>query len=220
MSRGPIPIDERLYSYLLDVGVREHPVLRDLRLATERHPRASCQISADEGALLGQIVRMLGAKRTIEVGVFTGYSSIAVALALPDDGRIVACDVSEEFTNVAREHWKKAGVEGKIDLRIAPATETLDALLRDGGADAYDFAFIDADKSSYDAYYERCLKLVRRGGVIAIDNVLWSGKVADPSVNDADTAALRALNAKIRSDERVDLCLATVADGLTLAIRR
>lgn len=220
MSRGPIPIDERLYSYLLGVGVREHPVLRELREATGRHPRASCQISADEGALLAQLVRMLGAKRTIEVGVFTGYSSIAVALALPADGRIVACDVNEEFTSVAREYWTKAGVAGKIDLRIGPARDTLQALVAAGAAGTFDFAFIDADKASYDAYYEMCLKLVRKGGLVAIDNVLWSGKVVDDAAQDADTLALRALNAKIRDDRRVEICLATVADGLTLALKK
>lgn len=220
MSRGPTHLDDSLYSYLLSVGVREHPVLAELREETARHARASCQISADQGAFMALLVQLIGARRTIEVGVFTGYSSIAVALALPPEGRIIACDVSEEFTAVARGYGKKAGVDHKIDLRIAPATETLDALLAAGEAGRFDFAFIDADKSSYDAYYERLLRLIRPGGLIAIDNVLWSGKVADPKAADADTVALRALNQKLRHDERITLSLVPIADGLTLALKR
>ena len=220
MSRGPTHLDDSLYSYLLSVGVREHPILVELREETARHSRASCQISADQGAFMALLVQATGARRTIEVGVFTGYSSIAVALALPPEGRIIACDVSEEFTRVARTYWKKAGVDHKIDFRLAPATETLDALLSAGEEGRFDFAFIDADKSSYDAYYERLLRLIRPGGLIAIDNVLWSGKVADPNITDADTIALRALNQKLRGDERISLSLVPIADGLTLALKR
>ena len=164
---------------------------------------ARMQISPEQGQFMQLLAQLLGAKRCIEVGVFTGYSSLAVALALPPKGKIIACDVSDEWTSIARKFWKRAGVEAKIDLRLAPATKTLDQLLLEGGAGKYDFAFIDADKSNYAKYYERCLKLLRRGGLIAIDNTLWSGRVADLSVTDADTVALRALNKKIQRDKRV-----------------
>ena len=220
MARGPTHLDDSLYSYLLSVGVREPPILAELREETTRHSRASCQISVDQGAFMALLVQATCARRTIEVGVFTGYSSIAVALALPPEGRVIACDVSEEFTAVARAYWKKAGVDHKIELRLAPATETLDALLSAGEEGSFDFAFIDADKSSYDAYYERLLRLIRPGGLIAIDNVLWSGKVADAAISDADTIALRALNQKLRGDERISLSLVPIADGLTLALKR
>jgi len=178
------------------------------------------QIGADQGSFMGLLVKLLRAKRTLEVGVFTGYSSLAVALALPQDGRIVACDVSEEWTRVAREHWKKAGVEHKIDLRLAPALETLDGLVAQGQRGTFDFAFIDADKDNYAAYYERCLVLLRQGGLIAFDNTLWSGAVIDASKNDADTVAIRALNDALHRDERVDVAMLTVGDGLTLALKR
>jgi caffeoyl-CoA O-methyltransferase len=181
------------------------------------------QISPEQGQLMGLLIQLLGARRTIEVGVFTGYSSISVALALPPDGRIVACDVSEEFTAIARRYWKTAGVAERIDLRLAPATATLDGLLREGKAGTFDFAFIDADKENYDAYYERSLQLLRKGGLIAIDNVLWDGKVADPAIadgKDVDTAAIRALNRKLVKDERVTLSMLPLADGLTLALKR
>jgi len=206
-----------LRDYVDRVGVREHPALSRLRDENRSHPRGSMQVDADEGALLGLLVRILGARKVLEVGTFTGYSSTSMALALPSDGRIVCCDVSREFTDVARRVWAEAGVADRVDLRLAPATETLDALLAEGEAGAFDFAFIDADKAGYDAYYERALRLVRSGGVIAIDNVLWSGRVADPSVNDDDTTAIRALNEKIAADERVDHVLLPIRDGLTLA---
>jgi caffeoyl-CoA O-methyltransferase len=178
------------------------------------------QIGADQGALLAMLVRSMGARRAIEIGTFTGYSALAVASALAPDGKLVCCDISEEWTSVARRYWQEAGVANRIELKLAPATETLTALIRDGGAGTFDFAFIDADKTNYDAYYESCLKLLRIGGLIALDNMLWSGRVADPQVHDADTDALRALNAKIRDDARVDACLLTVGDGVMLAQKR
>jgi predicted O-methyltransferase YrrM len=210
-------LDPILDDYMARVGVREHPALASLRADNARHPRGSMQVDPEEGALLGLLVRILGARNVLEVGTFTGYSSTSMALALPPDGRIVCCDVSREFTDVARRVWAEAGVADRVDLRLAPATETLDALLADGGASTFDFAFIDADKAGYDAYYERALRLVRSGGVIAIDNVLWSGRVADPSVNDDNTAAIRGLNEKIAADDRVDHVLLPIRDGLTLA---
>lgn len=220
MSKRPTLIDDRLYEYLLSASLREHPTLRRLRDETARHPRANMQISPDQGQFLQLLVQMIGARKTIEVGVFTGYSSLAVALALPAEGRIVACDINEDYTSLARRAWTEAGVAEKIDLRIAPATETLQGLVAEGRAGTFDFAFIDADKASYDSYCELCIQLLRPGGVLAFDNTLWDGKVADPTVNDDDTRALRALNAKLHRDERVDLAMLTVADGLTLARKR
>jgi predicted O-methyltransferase YrrM len=178
------------------------------------------QIAPEQGQLLQLLVRMLGARRCIEVGTYTGYSALAVALALPKSGRIVCCDVSEVWTAIARRFWKKAGVERKIDLRLAPALQTLDALLARGGAGKYDFAFIDADKSNYANYYERCLKLVRRGGLIAADNTLWYGRVADPRDREPDTPYIRAFNRKLLRDRRVDMALVPIGDGLTLARKR
>ena len=222
MSRRTLNLDDRLYQYVLDASLREHPALADLRAATADHPQAVMQISPEQGQLLALLVKLIGARRTIEVGVFTGYSALAVALALPDDGRVLACDVSDEFTRVGRPYWQRAGVAGKIDLVLEPALTTLDARLAAGEAGRYDFAFIDADKPNYDAYYERCLRLLRDGGLVAFDNTLWSGKVAqrvDPS-KDADTAALQALNLKLRDDSRVDISLLPIGDGLTLARKR
>jgi caffeoyl-CoA O-methyltransferase len=181
---------------------------------------AGMQISPEQGQFMALLVKLIGARRTLEIGVFTGYSALSVALALPDDGKIVACDVNEEWTTMARKFWQKAGVAHRIDLRLAPALQTLDALLAEGGAGQYDFAFIDADKTGYAAYYERCLQLMRRGGLIAVDNTLWSGSVVDPSVQDDDTRALRAFNDQLHGDERIDLSLLPVGDGLTLARKR
>ncbi len=220
MSSRTINLTDPVYEYLIDHSVREPVVLAELREATAELPHALMQISPDQGQFMQLLAKMLGAKRCIEVGVFTGYSSLAVALALPADGRIVACDVSERWTNVARRFWDKAGVAHKIDLRLAPANETLDALLAEGGAGSYDFAFIDADKPAYLGYYERCLKLLRPGGLIAIDNTLWSGRVADPAEADDDTISLRLFNHFVHRDERVDLSLLPVGDGLTLARKR
>jgi caffeoyl-CoA O-methyltransferase len=220
MSRKTLSLDDRLYDYLLGVSLREPDVMRRLREETAAHPEANMQIAPEQGQFMALLVRLLGARRTLEVGVFTGYSSLAVALALPDDGQVVACDVSEEFTAVARRYWKEAGVERKIDLRLAPAVETLDGMIASGGAGTFDFAFLDADKENYDRYYEQSLVLVRPGGLIVIDNVLWSGEVADPAKSGSALDAIRALNAKLAGDERVDLSVLPVADGLTLARRR
>ncbi|ABA21275.1 O-methyltransferase, family 3 [Trichormus variabilis ATCC 29413] len=220
MSAQTIGLDEQLYDYLLTNSVREPEILWKLRQETANHPNGRMQISPEQGQFMRLLVQLLGAKKTLEVGVFTGYSSLSVALALPDDGKIVACDVSEEFTAIARRYWQQAGVADKIDLRLAPALLTLDALLADGQAGTFDFAFIDADKENYDGYYERALQLVRPGGLIAIDNVLWSGRVADPQIQDESTRIIRALNQKLHDDERVTLSLVPIGDGLTLALKR
>lgn len=219
MTDRTLNLDDTLYQYLLNVSLREHPVLAELRAVTRKHPLARMQISPEQGQFMALLIKLTGARRTIEIGVFTGYSALAVALALPHDGTIVACDVSKEFTDVGRSHWKKAGVAGKIDLRLAPAVDTLDKLIVEGQSGRFDFAFIDADKTSYDAYYERCLALLRQGGLIAIDNVLWGGRVARPAEDD-DTAAIQALNRKLQSDARVDLSMLPIGDGLTLVRKR
>lgn len=221
MSRNTIGLsDDRLSDYLLSVSLREPDILRQLREETAPHPWARMQISPEQGQFMALLVQLLGAEKTLEIGVFTGYSSLSVALTLPPTGKIVACDVSEEYTSVARRYWQAAGVADKIELRLAPALETLDALLASGQAETFDFAFIDADKENYLNYYERSLLLVRRGGLIAIDNVLWGGKVADPDVQDASTRAIRAFNEKLHSDERVSFSLVLIGDGLTLALKR
>ena len=220
MSNRTLSMTDALYDYLLAVSSREPEILRRLREETARLPNAGMQIGPEQGQFMALLVQLLGARRTLEVGVFTGYSSLAVALALPPDGRVVACDVSEEWTAIARRYWAEAGVAGKIELRLGPAVGTLDALLADGQADGFDFAFIDADKENYDNYYERALRLVRPGGLIAIDNVLWGGSVADPEAQGESLAAIRALNAKLHRDERVALSLVPIGDGLTLALKR
>jgi caffeoyl-CoA O-methyltransferase len=219
MTLRTLPIDERLMQYVLAHGAREHPAQAALREATRSHPHAGMQIGADQGALMALLVKLLGARRTIEIGVFTGYSALTVALALPADGRVLACDVSDEYTRIGQPFWGQAGVAHKIELVLQPALVTLDARLARGEASQYDFAFVDADKTSYDAYYERCLQLVRAGGLIAFDNTLWSGAVARRA-EDADTRALQALNDKLHADERIDCALLTVGDGLTLARKR
>ena len=220
MPKQTIGLDDRLYNYLLSVSLREPEILRQLRQETNNHPQAIMQISPEQSQFMALLVQLLGAKKTLEVGVFTGYSSLSVALALPPDGKIIACDVSEEYTAIARRYWQKAGVADKIDLRLAPALETLDRLLADGQAETFDFAFIDADKVNYEGYYERSLQLVRPGGLIAIDNVLWGGKVADSQFQNSSTLAIRALNQKLHHDERITLSLVPIADGLTLALKR
>jgi caffeoyl-CoA O-methyltransferase len=222
MSNRTIQITDDLYEYLLSVSSREPDVLRRLReeTAAATGDRFRMQISPEQGQFMQLLARLTGARRALEVGVFTGYSSLAVALAMPDDGRLVACDVSEEWTSIARRYWAEAGVDHKIDLRLAPATETLASLVAAGEAGTYDFAFVDADKGNYAIYYERALELLRPGGLIAVDNTLWSGRVADPSVDDPDTAAIRAFNETVHRDERVDLSLLPVGDGLTLALKR
>ena len=219
MSLRTLQIDEPLFEYVLAHSVREHPAQAALREATRTHPQAGMQISADQGQFMDLLVKLLGARRTIEIGTFTGYSALSVALALPDEGRVLACDISDEYTRIGRPFWQQAGVAHKIDLQLAPALVTLDAQIAAGAAGRYDFAFIDADKSGYDAYVERCLTLLRPGGLIAIDNVLWDGAVARSS-KDADTLALQALNRKLHHDERVDVSLLPVGDGLTLARKR
>src|SRR5262245_26835698 len=220
MSRRTWGIDERVRKYLLDHSLREPDVLAELRAATAKLPSAGMQISPEQGQLMALLVQAIGAKRAIEIGTFTGYSALWVALALPLDGELGCCDVSEEWTAIGRGFWAKARVAHKIDLRIAPAVATLDRLLAGGEAGAYDFAFIDADKTGYDAYYERCLELLRRGGLIAIDNVLWGGSVADPTKRSADPLAVRALTRTIHRDERVALSMLPVGDGVTLVLKR
>lgn len=220
MSRRTIQVDDHLREYLLRVSVRESPALARLREETAGHPRGGMQVSPEQAQLMQLLVRLMSARRVIEVGVFTGYSSLAVAEALPDDGRVLACDVSDEYTSVARRHWEAAGVAGKIELVIAPALETLDDRLARGEAGSYDFAFIDADKGNYPGYYERALALLRPGGLAAIDNTLWGGAVADESDLSPDTVALRRFNERLMADERVDLSLVPIGDGLTLARRR
>lgn len=210
----------RMHEYVLANAVRELPLQRALRAETARLPRAGMQIAPEQGPLLQLLVKMLGARRCIEIGTFTGYSALAIALALPKGGRLVCCDHSAEWTAIARRYWKKAGVEKRIDLRLGPALATLDALLARGGAGKYDFAFIDADKSNYANYYERCIRLVRRGGLIAADNTLWYGRVADPRDREPDTPFIRTFNRKLLRDARVDLSLVPIGDGLTLALKR
>jgi predicted O-methyltransferase YrrM len=220
MANRTMGISDELAAYVLEVGAREPEVLTRLRAETAAIPQHGMQIAPEEGAFLAMLIELTGARRCIEVGTFTGYSSTAVALALPEDGRIVCCDVSEEWTAVAARYWGEAGVADKIDLRIGPAAETLDGMLADGEDSTYDFAFIDADKAGYDAYYERVLRLVRPGGLVVLDNMLWGGDVLKADAPDEDTRALQALNAKLAGDERVSLCLLPVADGVTLARRR
>jgi caffeoyl-CoA O-methyltransferase len=219
MSRQ-LNLDERLYRYLVEHSVREPQVLRELREETAKLPMAGMQIGPDQGQFMALLVKLMGAKRCLEIGVFTGYSSLSVALALPPDGRIIACDVSEEWTAIARRYWEKAGVAHKIDLRLGQALATLDALRSRDGEGSFDFAFIDADKGNYLAYYERCLQLLRRGGLIAVDNTLWSGDVANPDNRKSDTVSLRRFNEALHHDERIDLAMLPVGDGLTLALKR
>jgi len=220
MSNQFLALSEVLYAYILNNSLREPEVLRRLREETEAtNPHAIMSISPVQGQFMMLLLKLISAAKTLEVGVFTGYSSLCTALTIPENGRIYACDVSEEWTSVARRYWAEAGVADKVTLKLAPAVETLDALLAEGHAGTFDFAFIDADKSNYDAYYERALKLVRKGGLLVFDNMLWYGKVADESVTDADTVALRALNAKLHQDERVFASLIGVGDGMNLAIK-
>ena len=203
--------------YLRNVVARESPLLQRLRAETAKLPLGGMQIGADQGVFLGFLVRLIGARNAIEIGTFTGYSAIAVASALAPGGRLVCCDVSEEWTSIARRYWTEAALSDRIELHVRPAQETLAELSRRHGPGSFDFAFIDADKTGYDAYYEACLSLLRPGGLIAIDNVLWSGTVADPANQEKDTVALRALNVKIRDDRRVDACLVSLGDGVMLA---
>lgn len=221
MSNQFLALTEILYAYILNNSLREPEVLRRLREETEAsNPLAIMAISPVQGQFMMLLLRLIGAVKTLEVGVFTGYSSLCTALTIPAHGRVYACDVSEEWTSVAQRYWAEAGVADKVTLKLAPAVETLDALLADGHAGTFDFAFIDADKANYDAYYERALKLVRNGGLLVFDNMLWYGKVADDNEQDADTVALRALNAKLHNDDRVFTSLIGVGDGMHLAIKQ
>ncbi|MBD2430586.1 MULTISPECIES: class I SAM-dependent methyltransferase [Fischerella] len=219
MNNKTLGLDKSLYDYLLSVSLREPEILTQLRQETTQHSMATMQIAPDQGQFLALLVKLIAAKKTLDIGVFTGYSSLVVALALPADGKVVACDVDEEYTAIARRYWQKAGVADKINLHLAPALETLEKLLAAGEAETFDFAFIDADKSNYDNYYELALQLVRRGGLIAIDNVLWSGRVADPQQQDNRTNKIRAFNQKLHQDQRVTLSMLAIADGLTLAMK-
>lgn len=220
MARYEGLIDPQVVDYILKTGIREPGILERLRRETASHSESRFQIPPEQGQLFQILIRMTGARRVIEIGVFTGYSSLAMALALPPDGRIVACDISDEYTQIARRYWTEAGVAGKIDLRIAPAKGTLDSLIAAGEGSSFDFAFIDADKTGYAGYYEQCLKLVRSGGVIALDNMLSRGRVLDEHSADSDVDALRKMNEFIHKDERVDAILLPLGDGLTLAVKR
>lgn len=220
MSNRTISVSDALYDYIKDVSLREDPLLARLREETARLPERNMQIAPDQGQFMGLVTTLMGARRAIEVGVFTGYSALCLARALPADGRLVACDVSDEWTAMARRYWQEAGVAERIDLRIAPALETLEGLLADGAAGTFDIAFVDADKTEYAHYYERLLELMRPGGLIMVDNVLWDGAVIDPAKDDADTVAIRAFNRKLAADERVDLSLVPIGDGLTLARKK
>jgi predicted O-methyltransferase YrrM len=219
MARGPF-FPEDISDYLLSVSLREPAVLRRLREETATLSNKQLQIPPEHGQFMALLIQLMGAQRTLEVGVFTGYSSLAVALALPPDGRIVACDVSEEFTSVARRYWREAGVDHMIDLRIRPAMETLTELMAQGQRGRFDFAFIDADKTNYEGYYECALELLRPGGLIMVDNVLWSGRVLDETDQTPDTVALRAFNKKLLGDSRVTLSMIPLGDGVTLALKR
>lgn len=220
MSRRTLNLDDSLYNYVLANGLREHPELAALRVATSTWPRAHMQISPEQGQFMALLAQLSGAKRALEIGVFTGYSALAVALALPVDGYLLACDISAEDTALGIPRWQAAGVAHKIDFVVAPAATTLSQRIEQGEVHSYDFAFIDADKTAYDTYYELCLQLLKPGGLIAIDNVLWSGQVAKAEIMDADTEALKALNRKIHQDPRVDMVLLPISDGLTLARKR
>lgn len=221
VSNRTIQVDDKLYDYILSASSREPDVLRRLREETSALGTLfRMQISPEQGQFMFLLAQLVRARRTLEVGVFTGYSALSVALALPDDGQILACDVSEEWTSIGRRYWDEAGVGHKIDLRIAPAMETLDELIQDGEHGTFDFAFIDADKRGYAGYFERALVLLRTGGLIAIDNTLWSGRVADAESNDDDTIAIRSFNKKLHHDDRVSLSLVPIGDGLTLAMKR
>ena len=219
-ARKYTALDDRLYDYLLSVSLRESAVARRLREETAGMEHAVMQIAPDQGQFMALLVRLLGARRALEIGTFTGYSALCVAEALPQNGRLVACDRNAEWTAIAQRYWAEAGVADKITLRLGKAIQTLDALLAEGEAGRFDLAFIDADKPNYDGYYERCLALVRPGGLVAIDNVLWEGKVKDAETADADTQAIRALNAKLAADARVEMSMLSIADGLTLALKK
>jgi predicted O-methyltransferase YrrM len=220
MTKQTTGLEGTLADYIQSISLREADILKQLREETAKLSMARMQISPEQGQLMALLVQLMGAKKTLEIGVFTGYSALAVALALPDDGKVIACDISEEYTAIAKDFWERAGVSEKIDLRIAPALETLDQLISEGETGSFDLAFIDADKRNYENYYERALTLLRPGGLILIDNVLWSGKVIDPTITDKQTQAIREFNQKRHQDSRISLSLIAIADGLTLALKR
>lgn len=220
MGKHTLNITDTLYDYLLSVSLQETDVQRALREATDQMKEAMMQISPDQGQFMALLVKLIGAERILEVGTFTGYSALTLALALPDNGRLIACDINEQWTGMAQRYWQQAGVAHKIDLRLAPARDTLKALIEDGQAEQYDFAFIDADKQNYPHYYEHCLQLIRPGGLITIDNVLWGGSVADDSDQQPDTIAIREFNHFISNDDRVEMSLVPIGDGLTLARKK
>ena len=220
MSNQTISITDSIYKYLCENSLRENENLFSLRAHTYRMEQRNMQISPEQGQFMQLLVKLMGAKKTIEVGVFTGYSSLSVALALPDDGKIIACDISTKYTDIAEKYWTDANVRYKIDLKIGPAIDTLQKLIDNGLSNSIDFTFIDADKINYDNYYELCLKLLRPGGLIAVDNVLWSGDVVDERINDIDTESIRALNKKLHSDSRVEISIVPIGDGLTLALKK
>lgn len=220
MSNRTFTLSDALYDYLTSVSLREADVLHRLREETAKLPRAGMQVAPEQGQFLALLVQLVGARRCLEIGVFTGYSTLCVAAALPADGHIIACDVNQEWTAIARRFWQEAGVAERIELHLAPALETLDRLLAENRADTFDFAFIDADKPNYANYFERSLRLVRAGGLIAIDNTLWYGRVADPANHDEETEAIRAFNRNLHTDTRIDLSLVPIGDGVTLARKR
>ncbi len=220
MSMRTIALTDELYEYLRNVSLREPALLARLREETSRLERANMQIAPEQGQFMALLIELLDVRRALEIGTFTGYSALVVALAMPSDGRLIACDLSEEWTAIGRRYWEEAGVADKIDLRLGPALATLDELLAADAADSFDFVFIDADKTGYDDYYERSLRLLRAGGMIAIDNVLWNGNVYDLSIDDPDIVAIRALNEKLHTDERVSISLVPIGEGLTLARKR
>lgn len=220
MANATLNLTQELYHYLQKVSLRETEEQKHLRHLTAQMPKAVMQISPEQGQFMQMLVRIANAKKCIEVGVFTGYSALSVALALPDDGKIIACDISDEWTRIGQPFWEKAGIAHKIDLHIRPAAQTLDQLIAEGQSDTFDFAFIDADKTNYNTYYEQCLALVQKGGLILIDNTLWEGKVIDPKIVDPETNAFQALNEKLLHDQRVDISMLPVGDGITLVRKR
>lgn len=220
MSIRTLALDDRLYAYLLDVSLREDETLGRLRRLTAKLPEGGMQIAPEQGQFMALLVKLMGARKALEIGTFTGYSALWVALALPPDGRLVACDIDATWTAMARRFWSEAGVADKIDMRLAPALETLDDLIAGGEAGSFDFAFIDAEKTDYDAYFEAALTLLRPGGLIAVDNVFWDGKVADPDARDLVTRRTREFNRKVHGDRRIDLSVVPIGDGLTLARKR
>ncbi|MGH2463801.1 MAG: class I SAM-dependent methyltransferase [Candidatus Limnocylindria bacterium] len=220
MSNATLGLPDELHAYLLEVGVREPELLRQLRDETAAMPEHDMQIAPEQGAFMALLVELIGARRCLEVGTFTGYSSLSMALALPADGRVVCCDISREWTDVARRYWAQAGVAHKMELRLGPALDTLDALVAEGSAGTFDFAFLDADKDNYPAYGDRLLTLLRQGGLLAIDNVFWGGEVADPEVDNESVRGIRTLNERLAADEQVSVAMVPIADGLTLARKR